>query len=59
MESLDAIGFDMDHTLAVYNTPNFNKLCFEMAVEQTRREVSGIPEVIREIAWDPDAPSGG
>ncbi len=29
MAAIEAIGFDMDHTLAVYNTAEFNHLCFE------------------------------
>jgi HAD superfamily 5'-nucleotidase-like hydrolase len=54
MNSLDAIGFDMDHTLAVYNTPNFNKLCFDLALERLV-EMYGYPEATRDIVWDADA----
>jgi 5'-nucleotidase len=54
MESLQAMGFDMDHTLAVYNTPSFNKLCFDMAVDRLIASF-GYPEMIRRAAWDPHA----
>ncbi len=52
MESLAAIGFDMDHTLAVYRTENFNKLTFEMAIEALIRH-RGYSERIREVVWEP------
>ena len=38
MESIAAIGFDMDHTLAIYNVDNFSRLCFEMALERLVRD---------------------
>ncbi len=43
MGSIEAIGFDMDHTLAVYNTDNFNHLSFVMAIEALIRD-KGYPE---------------
>ena len=58
MESLKAMGFDMDHTLAVYNTPNFNKLCFDMAVARLI-EGFGYPEIISQVKWDPFAAMRG
>ena len=54
MGSIDAVGFDMDHTLAVYNTDNFNHLSFEMAIEALIRDKS-YPEDIRSIVWEPEA----
>ena len=54
MESIEAIGFDMDHTLAVYNTDNFNHLSFKMAIEALIRD-KGYPEAIRKTAWEPEA----
>ncbi len=54
MESIMAVGFDMDHTLAVYNTTHFNKLCFELAIERLI-EVCGYPTDIRQVTWDPDS----
>jgi len=52
--SIAAIGFDMDHTLAVYNTVNFDHLCFDLAIDRLI-EAKGYPETIREVTWDPDA----
>jgi len=54
MESIEAIGFDMDHTLAVYNTENFNHLCFDLALERLISD-HGYDPVIRTVRWDPDA----
>ncbi len=54
MGSIEAIGFDMDHTLAVYNTDNFNYLSFVMAIEALIRD-KGYPEEIRTMAWEPEA----
>jgi HAD superfamily 5'-nucleotidase-like hydrolase len=54
MESIAAIGFDMDHTLAVYNTENFNRLCFDLALERLISD-HGYDPVIRTVRWDPDA----
>ncbi len=54
MSSIEAIGFDMDHTLAVYNTDNFNHLSFVMAIEALIKD-KGYPEGIRSIVWEPEA----
>ncbi|MCP4292298.1 MAG: HAD-IG family 5'-nucleotidase [bacterium] len=54
MESIEAIGFDMDHTLAVYNTENFNHLCFDLALERLISD-HGYEASIRTVRWDPDA----
>jgi HAD superfamily 5'-nucleotidase-like hydrolase len=51
MSSIDAIGFDMDHTLAIYNTETFSRLCFELAIEQLIQR-KGYPQRIREISYD-------
>ena len=52
MESISAIGFDMDHTLAVYKTENFNHLTFKMAIEALIRD-KNYSERIREVVWEP------
>jgi HAD superfamily 5'-nucleotidase-like hydrolase len=52
--SIAAIGFDMDHTLAVYNTVNFDRLCFDLSIDRLI-EAKGYSERIREVTWDPDA----
>jgi HAD superfamily 5'-nucleotidase-like hydrolase len=54
LESIGAIGFDMDHTLAIYDTENFNRLCFELSIERLVAD-RGYPEAIRGIRWDPHA----
>ncbi len=54
MESIAAIGFDMDHTLAVYQTDCFNELCFDMARERLAK-AKGYPAEIGEVAYDPAA----
>lgn len=54
MQSIAAIGFDMDHTLAIYDTDNFNRLSFEMACDRLVRD-RGYPEVCRQVSWDPRA----
>jgi len=52
MGAIEAIGFDMDHTLAIYKTESFNHLTFEMAIEALIRD-KGYHERIREVAWEP------
>ena len=54
LSSIGAMGFDMDHTLAIYNTDNFNRLCFELAIERLIT-VKGYPDLVRDIPWDPHA----
>lgn len=54
LSSIGAMGFDMDHTLAVYNTDNFNRLCFDLAVERLVLDL-GYPPAVRGVRWDPDA----
>ena len=53
MESVRAIGFDMDHTLALYDRETFEQLTFDMAV-QNLVEVKGYPEIVRSIRYQPD-----
>jgi len=54
MQSIEAIGFDMDHTLAVYDTVPFDELCFEMAIDRLI-QIKGYPERIRTVTWAPEA----
>jgi len=53
MSSITAIGFDMDHTLALYNAATFERLCFDLALDLlvTRK---GYPEVIRGLGYEPE-----
>ncbi len=52
MESITAIGFDMDHTLAVYKTEAFNRLTFDMAIAALIRDKS-YDKRIEEVVWEP------
>ena len=58
MESIEAIGFDMDHTLALYDHHVFEQLCFEMAIDLLVTD-KGYPETIRETAYDRTAIARG
>ena len=53
MGSITAIGFDMDHTLAVYKTESFNRLTFDMAIGALIRDKGYSPR-IAEVVWDSD-----
>jgi len=52
MEAISAIGFDMDHTLAIYNTESFNRLTFEMAIKSLIKKKNYHPR-IAEVKWEP------
>ena len=54
MQSIRAIGFDMDHTLALYQRESFEQLTFDLAVERLIERYD-YPEVIREVRYDRDA----
>lgn len=54
MDSIRAIGFDMDHTLALYQREPFEQLTFDLAVERLI-ERHGYPASIREVRYDRDA----
>lgn len=54
LESLGAFGFDMDHTLAIYDTQQFDRLSFELALDGVLRRLDLPPEV-RDVRWDPAA----
>jgi HAD superfamily 5'-nucleotidase-like hydrolase len=54
MESIRAIGFDMDHTLALYHREPFEQLTFDLSVERLI-DRHGYPESIRQIRYDKDA----
>jgi len=54
MESIAAIGFDMDHTLALYDHHVFEQLCFEMAIDLLV-STKGYPKLIRDTPYDRSA----
>ena len=51
MAAIEAIGFDMDHTLALYDAVVFEQLCFELAVD-ILIDVRGYPGELRSMAYD-------
>jgi 5'-nucleotidase len=54
MNSIAAIGFDMDHTLAIYHTETFSELCFDLAVTWLVAQ-KGYPPRIQDLNYDPAA----
>lgn len=52
MESIRAIGFDMDHTLAVYKDEPMEALAFDATRDKLISE-KGYPESIRDLRYDP------
>ncbi|MEQ2172651.1 Cytosolic purine 5'-nucleotidase [Goodea atripinnis] len=55
MEKIKCFGFDMDYTLAVYKSPEYESLGFELTVE---RLVSiGYPQELLSFVYDPSFPT--
>ncbi|CAG14374.1 unnamed protein product, partial [Tetraodon nigroviridis] len=55
MEKIKCFGFDMDYTLAVYKSPEYESLGFDLTVE---RLVSiGYPQELLNIVYDPSFPT--
>ncbi len=52
MTSIGAIGFDMDHTLAVYKAVPFERLAYQKAKEKLVR--LGYPRAILRLTYQPD-----
>jgi 5'-nucleotidase len=53
MASIKAIGFDMDHTLVVYNRENFEALAFAETLKKFIK--AGYPEELSELRFDPQS----
>lgn len=53
MGSIRWVGFDMDHTLALYNRNFIEALAFDHAKE-TLISDCGYPELLREVRYDPE-----
>ena len=51
MDSIEAIGFDMDHTLALYDHRVFEELCFAMAIE-LMVERKDYPRTLLDLPYD-------
>lgn len=52
MAGVKALGFDMDHTLAMYRRETFEQLTHQLAVENLV-QWKGYPEVVRETRYNP------
>ena len=50
MSGIEAIGFDMDHTLALYDTGPFERLAFEQAKQKLL--AAGYPKEIEKLRYD-------
>lgn len=57
MKKIKFFGFDMDYTLAVYKSPNYESMGFGLIVE--RLVHIGYPEAIRDFEYDPTFPVRG
>jgi len=53
MGSIKAIGFDMDHTLAIYNRENFEALAFRVTLDKFLN--AGYPEELSQLSFDPQS----
>ncbi|KAM6972271.1 cytosolic purine 5'-nucleotidase [Aplochiton taeniatus] len=57
MEKIKCFGFDMDYTLAVYKSPEYESLGFELTVE--RLVHIGYPQELLSFVYDPSFPTRG
>lgn len=53
MDQIEAVGFDMDYTLAIYHMRRLEQLSFDLTVSLLVRSF-GYPEEILEIQYDPE-----
>jgi HAD superfamily 5'-nucleotidase-like hydrolase len=53
MDRIEAVGFDMDYTLAVYHLQRLETLAFGMTLERMIR-VKGYPERLGTLQYDPE-----
>jgi 5'-nucleotidase len=52
MDLIEAVGFDMDYTLAIYQLRELEELAFDLTVDRLVRH-AGYPEVLRQARYDP------
>jgi len=57
LEKVKYFGFDMDYTLAVYKSPQYESLGFNLVVE--RLIAMGYPDAINDFEYDPTFPVRG
>ncbi|HEU4384405.1 MAG TPA: HAD-IG family 5'-nucleotidase [Anaeromyxobacteraceae bacterium] len=53
MDKVEAVGFDMDYTLAIYQLTRMEKLSFDLTAERMVERL-GYPESIRSLRYDPE-----
>jgi len=53
MDKIEAVGFDMDYTLAIYQLRQMEELAFRMTAEQMVSRF-GYPAGLQEVPYDPD-----
>ncbi len=53
MDKVEAVGFDMDYTLAIYQLTRMEKLAFDLTAERMVERL-GYPESIRSLQYDPE-----
>jgi 5'-nucleotidase len=53
MDKIEAVGFDMDYTLAIYQLRNMETLAFRLTAELMVSRF-GYPAALGEVAYDPD-----
>jgi 5'-nucleotidase len=54
MDRIEAVGFDMDYTLAIYQLRELEELAFDMTVERLVAH-HGYPPALRGVRYDPDS----
>lgn len=57
LDRINFFGFDMDYTLAIYNSPDFEELAYNMTIERLIK--IGYPETIKTLKYDPHFPIRG
>jgi len=57
LDKLKWVGFDMDYTLASYNSPAYESLTYDLITEQLVK--MGYPKEISELSYDPSFPIRG
>jgi 5'-nucleotidase len=57
LSKIKFFGFDMDYTLALYKSPQYEMLAFRLVIEQLLK--MGYPQDITSFVYDPDFPVRG
>jgi len=57
LDRIQWVGFDMDYTLAVYNSPEYESLSFDLIINRLVK--MGYPPSIKQLKYDPEFPIRG